>query len=153
MYNSSIGIWIVAVAEVLVRSLAGLTQQITAGAHQLLSDHGPPSGADQGPTPYELLLAALGACTAMTVRMYADRKGWPLGVVEVRLQHDRVYAQDCAECDTREGFLDRITKHLTLHGELDDEQRTRLAEIAERCPVQRTLQREIVIEQSLTSSV
>ena len=135
--------------EVLVRSLAGLTQQITAGAHELIADHGAPEGTDQGPTPYELLLAALGACTAMTVRMYADRKGWPLSGVEVRLEHDRIYAQDCAECETREGFLDRITKQLTLHGELDDEQRARLAEIAERCPVQRTLQREIAIEQRL----
>ena len=88
----------------------------------------------------------------MTVRMYADRKGWALGSVEVRLRHERIHATDCAECDTRDGFLDHITKHLTLHGELDDEQRTRLAEIAERCPVQRTLQREIVIEQRVSTS-
>jgi putative redox protein len=140
------------VGEVLVRSLAGLTQQITAGAHELLADEPPPAGADQGATPYELLLAALGACTAMTVRMYADRKGWALGGVEVRLRHERIHATDCAECDTREGFLDRITKDLTLLGELDDEQRVRLAEIAERCPVQRTLEREIVIEQRVSTS-
>jgi uncharacterized OsmC-like protein len=140
------------VAEVLVRSLSGLTQQITAGTHELLVDEPAPAGADRGPTPYELILAALGSCTAMTVRMYADRKGWPLGGVEVRLRHDRIHASDCADCETREGFLDRITKQLTLHGELDDEQRARLAEIAERCPVQRTLQREIAIEQQLAPS-
>jgi len=137
------------VAEVLVRSLPGVAQEITTGAHQLVADEPAPVGHDQGPSPYELLLAALGSCTAMTVRMYADRKGWPLERVEVRLRHDRIHAEDCAECETRDGFLDRITKQLTLHGELDDEQRARLAEIAERCPVQRTLQREIAIEQRL----
>jgi putative redox protein len=84
--------------------------------------------------------------------MYADRKGWPLGGVEVRLRHDRIHAEDCADCETREGFLDRITKQLTLHGVLDEGQRARLAEIAERCPVQRTLQREIAIEQRLAPS-
>jgi len=140
------------VVEVLVRSLAGMTHQITARAHELLVDEPLPVGTDQGPTPYELLLAALGACTAMTVRLYAERKGWPLSSVEVRLSHERMHAEDCADCDTREGFLDHITKHLTLHGELDDEQRTRLAEIAERCPVQRTLQREVVIEQRVSTS-
>jgi putative redox protein len=86
----------------------------------------------------------------MTVRLYAERKGWPLDRVEVRLQHDKIYAEDCADCETREGFLDRITKQLTLEGDLDAEQRQRLAEIGERCPVQRTLQREVVITQELT---
>jgi len=120
--------------------------------HELLVDEPSPAGEDHGPTPYELLLAALGACTAMTLRMYADRKGWPLESVELRLSHDRIHATDCAECDTREGFLDHVTKQLTLHGDLDDEQRARLAEIAERCPVRRTLQRDIAIEQRLVPS-
>jgi putative redox protein len=137
-------------AEVTVRSRAGLSSEIVAGAHQIVSDEPPPAGADEGPNPYELLLGALGACTAMTVRMYADRKGFPLTAVEVLLTHERVHAQDCAECETGDRFLDRITKRIALHGDLTQEQRLRLAEIAERCPVQRTLQREVVIEQTLS---
>jgi uncharacterized OsmC-like protein len=140
-------------AEVLVRGDAwgGLTQAITMRQHQLVADEPPPDGDDRGPTPYELLLAALGACTAMTLRLYAQRKGWPLEGVSVRLQHDRVHAQDCRDCETEHGLLDRITKQLTLEGDLTPEQRQRLAEIAERCPVQRTLQSEIVIDQTLVS--
>ena len=138
--------------DVMVRSRAGLAQDISVGTHTLIADEPPPMGTDLGPNPYELLLAALGSCTAMTVRMYADRKGWPLESVEVKLSHDKIHAQDCAECETREGFLDRITKVLTFRGPLDAEQRARLAEISERCPVQRTLQREIAIEQSVTSA-
>jgi uncharacterized OsmC-like protein len=142
------------VTEVVVRSLDGVQQRIQIRNHHLLADE-PLSGGgnDAGPNPYELLLSALGACTAMTVRLYAARKGWPLEGVEVALQHERIHAEDCADCETREGFLDKITKQLTLLGpQLDDEQRQRLFEIAERCPVQRTLQREIVIEQRVSPS-
>ena len=138
-------------AEVVVCSTGeGLRQTLVAGPHVLVADE-PVSagGADAGPNPYELLLGALGACTAMTLHLYAQRKGWPLEGVEVVLRNDRIYAEDCAECETREGFLDRISKRLTLSGPLDAAQRERLAEIAERCPVQRTLQREIIIEQHL----
>jgi putative redox protein len=137
-------------AEVIVRSRQGLTQDIVAGSHALVADE-PVSvgGSDLGMSPYELLLSALGACTAMTLRLYADRRGWPLRGVEVRLRHDRIHAEDCAECETREGFLDRIQKELTLLGPLDAAQRSRLAEIAERCPIQRTLQRSVVIESVL----
>jgi uncharacterized OsmC-like protein len=139
------------VTEVVVRSLAGLQQSIQIRDHRVLADEPVAGGGnDAGPNPYELLLSALGACTAMTVRLYAQRKGWPLDGVEVALQHERIHAEDCADCETREGFLDKITKQLTLLGpQLADEQRQRLFEIAERCPVQRTLQREIVIEQHL----
>jgi uncharacterized OsmC-like protein len=139
------------VTEVVVRSLAGLRQSIQIRDHRVLADEPVDGGGnDAGPNPYELLLSALGACTAMTVRLYAQRKGWPLDGVEVTLQHERIHAEDCADCETREGFLDKITKQLTLHGpQLNAEQRQRLGEIAERCPVQRTLQREIVIEQHL----
>ncbi len=137
-------------AQVTVRSQQRLTQEIIVGTHQLLADEPPPTGADKGPTPYELVLGALGACTAMTLRMYADRKAWPLAGIEVVLEHERMHAEDCAECETREGFLDRITKRITLSGDLSADQRERLAEIAERCPVQRTLQREIVIEQTVS---
>jgi len=102
-------------------------------------------GADTGPTPYELLAAALGACTSMTVRMYARRKGWPLEDIEVRLRHDKVHARDCAECETKEGKVDRIDREIRLVGPLDDEQRRRLLEIADRCPVHRTLTTEVAI--------
>jgi putative redox protein len=135
--------------EVTVRSRDGLTQEITLGRHTLLADEQRPAGADEGPDPYQLLLSALGACTAMTVKLYAERKGWPLESVEVTLEQSKVHAEDCAECDTREGFVDRISKRLTFHGQLSAEQRQRLAEIAERCPVQRTLQRAIVISQDV----
>ena len=103
-------------------------------------------GTDAGPTPYELLLGALGACTAMTLRLYADRKRWPLEDVEVTLTHDRVHSTDCENCETGEPFLDRIRKRLVLSGPLTDEQRERLTAIADRCPVQRTLQRAVLIE-------
>jgi putative redox protein len=85
----------------------------------------------------------------MTLKLFAQRKGWPLESVEVTLHHEKIHAQDCADCETREGYLDKISKQLTLRGPLDSEQRARLAEIAERCPVQRTLTREIVVEQRL----
>jgi putative redox protein len=137
-------------AEVTVRSRTGLTHEVIARGHELLADEPPPAGADLGLTPYELLLGALGACTAMTLRLYADRKEWPLRGVEVVLRHDRIHARDCAECDTRDDvFLDRITKRITLDGDLSSEQRRRLAEIAQRCPVQRTLQNQVHIEQTL----
>ena len=137
-------------AEVVVRSSIGLAHTIEARGHRLLADEPQAAGGtDTGPTPYELLLGALGACTAMTIRLYAQRKGWPLEAVEVTLRHERIHAQDCADCETREPFLDRITKRLRLEGALSAEQRQRLGEIAERCPVQRTLQRQVSIEQEL----
>jgi uncharacterized OsmC-like protein len=140
------------VAEVVVRSLAGLKQGIEIGEHRLVADEPQASGgSDGGPSPYELLLSALGACTAMTVRLYAQHKGWPLEGVEVALHHERIHAEDCAECETREGFLDKITKDIAFFGPLDDAQRLRLAEIAKKCPVQRTLEHEIHIEQHLVS--
>lgn len=137
-------------ATVIVRSLQGLRCEVIAGEHRLVADEPPPAGTDSGPDPYELLLGALGACTAMTVKLYAQRKAWPLTGVGVELTHERMHADDCADCETRDVFMDRITKRLTLHGDLNAEQRQRLMEIAERCPVQRTLQRQIVIEQTLT---
>jgi putative redox protein len=119
-------------------------QRITAGGHQLVADEPAAiGGADSGPTPYDLLLAGLGACTAITVRMYADRKGWPLRQTTVRLRHRRIHANDCAECETRTGQLDQIERELQFEGELTDEQRTRLLDIAERCPVHRTLHSEV----------
>ena len=121
------------------------TQHITAGAHQLVADEPLPIGADAGPTPYDLLLAALGACTSMTVRMYADRKGWPLQDVRVTLRHSRIHAEDCAHCETTKGMISHIDKEIEFVGDLDADQRQRLLQIAERCPVNQTLTSEIDI--------
>jgi len=138
--------------EVVVRgSAAGFAQEIVVGAHRLAADE-PTSvgGTDTGPNPYDLLLASLGSCTSMTVALYARRKGWPLEGVTVRLRHSRIHAADCADCETREGMIDRIERDIELAGALTDEQRARLLEIADRCPVHRTLVSEIDIRTRLT---
>jgi putative redox protein len=135
--------------EVVVRGgPTGFAQEITAGAHRLVADEPTdvPGGTDTGPTPYDLLLAGLGACTTMTLRMYADRKGLPLTGATARLRHSRIHAKDCEECETAKGRVDRIERTIELSGDLDDAQRKRLVEIADRCPVHRTLRGEIVIE-------
>jgi len=125
-------------------------QDISVGPHLLQADE--PSdvgGNDAGPNPYELLLAALGACTSMTVRMYAERKEWPLQGVQVNLFHARIHAEDCAECETKVGMLDRIEMKLSFTGDLSGDQQQRLMEIAEKCPVHRTLVSEVRIDTSL----
>lgn len=106
-------------------------------------------GDDAGPSPYDLLLGALGACTAMTLRMYADRKGWPLGPVEVLLDHDRIHARDCESCTTTEGRLDRIHRQIRLVGDLSPEQRAALLVIADKCPVHRALTGEVLVQTDL----
>ncbi len=124
-------------------------QEIIVGQHSFLADEPPAvGGLDSGPGPYDLLLAALGACTAMTLRLYAERKKIPLLQAQVRLRRFRIYAEDCAECETKEGMLDRIERVITLHGDLNAEQRARLMEIADKCPVHRTLTSEINIRTS-----
>jgi len=121
-------------------------QEIISGKHQLLADEpANVGGLDSGPGPYDLLLAALGACTAMTLRLYADRKKLPLARTHVRLRHSRIYASDCAECETKEGMLDRIERVIALEGNLNAEQRAKLMDIADKCPVHRTLTSEIDI--------
>jgi uncharacterized OsmC-like protein len=131
---------------VVVRSREGLRQEIEAGPHRLAADEPvEDGGTDAGPSPYGLLLAALGSCKAMTMRLYARRKQWPLTGVTVRLEHTRIYAKDCETCETREGHIDHIECEIELEGPLTAEQRERLAEIAERCPVHRTLTSEIEI--------
>ena len=126
------------------------TQHILAGKHVLRADEPAAAGGDdRGPGPYDLLLAGLGACTSMTVRMYADQKKWPLERVRVDLRHEKVHATDCAECETRDGKIDRIERVLMLEGNLDEAQRQRLLEIAHKCPVHRTLHSEIWIPTSL----
>lgn len=128
------------------------TQQITAGRHQLIADEPQPISDDAGPTPYDLLLAGLGACTSMTIRMYANKKGWPLERVEVSLRHSRIHAEDCAECETTKGWISHIDRSITLVGDLDDSQRQRLLAIAERCPVHQTLTSEVDIATSLAAA-
>jgi len=121
-------------------------QEVTVGAHRFLADEPREAGGlDSGSGPYDLLLAGLGACTAMTLRLYAERKALPLERVTVRLNHSRIHAADCADCETKEGMLDRIDRAITLRGTLDAEQRRRLLEIADKCPVHRTLTSEIDI--------
>lgn len=124
---------------------SGLAQNIVAGRHRLRADEplSIPGGEDTGPTPYDLLLSALGACTAMTIRMYAKHKGWPLEDVEVELRHKKIHAEDCADCETKTGKIDRIERALSLRGPLDEAQRARLLEIADRCPVHKTLHGEL----------
>jgi putative redox protein len=125
------------------------TQQVATASHTLLVDEPVAlGGADAGPNPYELLLASLGSCTAITLRMYADRKGIPLTRATIRLRHDRIHAQDCERCETERGMLSRITREIELEGDLDDDQRARLMLIADKCPVHRTLSSEIAIETS-----
>jgi len=127
-------------AEVIVHSVGNLRQEIDAGSHTFFADEPVDAGGDNtGPDPYELLLGALGACTSMTLQLYARRKGWPLEAVEVRLSHRRDYAKDCEECDEQPVRIDVIDRRITLRGDLDTAQRTRLLEIAEKCPVHRTL--------------
>jgi putative redox protein len=134
-----------AVVIVTDKGSGSYTQEITAGHHRLVADEPRPIGDDAGPTPYDLLLAALGACTSMTVRMYANRKGWPLERVRVTLRHSRIHAEDCADCETKKGFISQIDRDIELIGELDDTQRERLMAIAERCPVHQTLTSEVHI--------
>lgn len=118
-------------------------QRIAIGPHRLIADEPVDAGGmDSGPTPYDLLLAGLGACTAMTVRLYADAKGIPLARVGVDLTHAKVYATDCAECETKDGKIDRIERVVRLEGDLDAATRAKLLEIANKCPVHRTLHSE-----------
>jgi putative redox protein len=136
---------------VIVRSSSGLRQEIAAGRHALVADEPVAAGgADAGPDPYALLLAALGACTAMTLKMYAARKGWPLADVTVELSHARGHAEDCAGCEDEAAKVDLVTRTVRVSGPLDAGQVARLAEIARRCPVHKTLTAGVRVTDSVT---
>ena len=138
--------------KVLVRETreGKFTNQVFVGAHVIRADEPIAAGGlDTGLGPYDLLCASLGACTSMTLRVYADQKGIPLERVSVELQHDKIHAADCAECETREGKVDRIDRLITLDGALDPQQRAKLLEIADKCPVHRTLHSEVLIKTQL----
>ena len=123
---------------------------VLAGRHYLRADEPEESGGDDtGPSPYDLVTAGLGACTSMTLRMYADHKGWPVERVQVRLFHEKLHAKDCERTDREEGKIDKIERRVQIEGDLDDEQRQRMVEIADKCPVHNTLTRENVIETTL----
>ncbi len=115
------------------------TQSVEAGTHRLIADEPLPIGNDTGPSPYDYVLAGLGACTSMTMRMYADRKGIPLDGVSVTLRHERLHASDCESCETHTGMLDHIVREITMSGDMTLDQRESLRVIADKCPVHRTL--------------
>ena len=138
-------------AQVVTRTAdEGFLTDINAAGHPLLADEPVAvGGTDRGPSPYDLLVAALGACTSMTLQLYARRKGWPLEAATVRLTHEKIHASDCETCETRDGHIDVINRELDLTGALTGEQRDKLLEIADKCPVHRTLHGEVKVETRL----
>ena len=131
-------------AEVLVRETGNgkFQQQVLSGAHRMLADEPMDyGGLDSGPSPYDFVSIALGACTSMTLRMYAERKGWEIGQISVSVDHDKVHAKDCEDCgEGKEGRIDRFERRISVDGVVDDEVRAKLLEIADKCPVHRTLE-------------
>ena len=137
-------------SEVVVTSLINLQHEVRYGDnHTFITDEPLRAGGDDaGPDPYTLLLAALGSCISMTVTLYAKRKNWPLRQVVVRLRQQRIHAADCQDCkNATEGYVHRIERSVTFEGDLSEEQRSRLQEIAHKCPVHKTLTSEIVISE------
>lgn len=135
-------------SDVIVTSLSNLKNEVSYGNYRTLITDEPvdAGGEDAGPDPYTLLLAALGSCISMTTTLYARRKGWPLERVIIRLRQERIHGKDCLECaDAEDGYVHRIQRAVTFEGNLDDEQRARLQEIAHKCPVHKTLESPIVI--------
>jgi putative redox protein len=136
--------------QVVTKTEGGFRTEVTAGRHRFVADEPEDVGGDDaGPSPYDLLLSALGTCTGMTLRMYADRKDWPLDEAVVHLSHEKIHAEDCEHCDTTEGKVDQIEREIEVIGDLTPEQRERLLEIANKCPVHRTLHSEINVASSL----
>ena len=138
--------------EVVARTgETGFRTDVRAGRHRLTADEpGSVGGSDLGPTPYDLLSAALAACTSMTLQMYAKHKKLPLDAATVRVVQSKVHADDCADCETSEGRIDEFRRRISLDGDLTEKQRQRMLEIADRCPVHRTLHGEIKVRTTLT---
>ena len=140
---------------VLVRETGtgGYQQEVISGGHHLLADEpADVGGGDSGPSPYDFLSAALGACTSMTLRMYATRKGLQLGRISVEVSHGKVHAQDCKECEGREGRIDRFERRIMIEGGVPAELEAKIVEIANKCPVHRTLEASSVIVTQLNAS-
>jgi putative redox protein len=138
--------------DVTARNEIGYQVEIEAAGHHLHADERPEGGPTIGPDPYALLLASLAACKAMTVRMYANRKGWPLEAINVSLSIHKIYARDCEDCESDpDAKVDIIEEELSFEGDLTDEQREKLAWIADRCPVHRTLTSETKIRQKVAA--
>lgn len=136
--------------QVVTRTGDAYRTDIQAGRHALVGDEPEDVGGDDaGPTPYDYLLSALGSCTGMTLRMYADRKEWPLDETIVRLSHEKIHAEDCEHCDTQKGRIDHVEREIEVRGDLDPDQRERLLEIANKCPVHRTLHSEVDVRSYL----
>jgi putative redox protein len=135
---------------VLLRSRGSFRTEVEAGPHRFVLDEPEDAGGSgEGPTPYDLVAAALGGCTSMTVHFFARREGLPLEGVDIKVTHDRQHAKDCADCTTQSGYIHRFRLELTLHGPLTDEQRAKLLEVAGRCPVKKTLTAEIKADVTL----
>ena len=132
--------------------LPAYLQDISIGPHQLLADEPTEAGGtDAGPNPYELVMAGLGACTSMTVRMYAERRNWSLENVRVELTFSRIHAVDCDDCSRKKGIVNRIEKKITFIGDLSEVQRQRLLHVANNCPVHRVLAQAIEITSTLNT--
>jgi putative redox protein len=141
-------------APVVARTRAPFLTELTAGPHRwTLDEPREAGGTDAGPTPYDMLAAALASCTAMTLHFYARRERIPLGEVAVSVTHDRQHAKDCADCVTTSGFIHRLRVDIALGGELSEEQRQRLLAVSARCPVARTLEAEIRVEHALVAAI
>src|SRR6185295_8122618 len=136
-----------AMSDVIVKSLSNLKNEVSYGNYNTLITDEPleAGGEDAGPDPYTLLLAALGSCISMTTKLYAKRKDWPLEQVTVRIRQKRIHGADCVTCSEKEGYVHHIERSVSLTGDLSDEQRARLQEIAHKCPVHKTLSSTIVI--------
>ncbi len=128
-------------ARITAELTSGLQVTISNGRHTWRGDEPAAAGGDDtGPTPYEMLLGALAACTCITLQLYCRHKGIVLKAVSATYDYDRVHAEDCVDCDNpKRGHLERVSSHIRIAGEFDDAQRKRLAEVAERCPVHKTL--------------
>ena len=139
-------------SQVIVKTSGELYRtEIIAGRHTIIADEPIPVGQDLGPNPYDFLLSAIGTCVGMTLRMYAERKKWNLEEVEVRLSQKRIHAKDCTDCKSEEGYVHIIKKEIILRGDLTEEQVSRLIEISNKCPVQKTLMNEVKVETVLVA--